>query len=59
MSGYVDYDHESGKCAYEAYRRTNEYGSHTDRRLPEWDNLPANIKEGWIAAAGSGNKTRR
>ena len=48
MSGYVDYDLESGKCAYEAYRQTSAERSPKE---PEWKDLPIRLKEAWQAAA--------
>ena len=48
MSGTVDYDRESGKCAFEAYV---DVAKNTGERLPEWDELAPEIQKAWIEAA--------
>lgn len=51
MSSYVDYDLESGKCAYEAYHEADDHEWLTSEHLPKWDELPKKVQDAWIAAA--------
>lgn len=52
MSGQVDYDRESGKCAYEAYRNALENQSAPHEVLPNWDDLAKRSrKRGWLSPA--------
>ena len=51
MSGHVDYDREAGRCAYEAYRQALQFRSPSGEIQPEWDDLPTEIEEIWIAVA--------
>jgi hypothetical protein len=48
MSGSVDYDRESGKCAYDTYSRS---AATTGQQAPPWEELPPAIQAAWIAAA--------
>jgi hypothetical protein len=47
----VDYELESGRCAYEAYRHALQARSGAQDQLPEWDDLPTGDRENWIAVA--------
>ena len=51
MSGQVDYDRESGRCAYEAYHRALRSQSRPEDVQPDWEGLPKDIQEHWIAVA--------
>ena len=42
-----------GKVAYEAYCETRQWKSFNGSKLPLWDNVMPDIKDGWIAAANA------
>lgn len=48
MSGSVDYERESGKCAYDAYSKVT---GKAYEQTPSWDELPPELQAAWIAAA--------
>jgi hypothetical protein len=43
----------SGQIGYEAYARFTGGKTFDGRQMPKWDELPANIKDAWDAAATS------
>ena len=51
MSGQVDYDRESVKCGYDAYRRACETHPALNQRLPEWDDLAPEMQAAWIVVS--------
>ena len=53
MSGQVDYDRESGKCAYEAYQRATQAESANGNAVPDWEHLPSSVQETWITVASA------
>jgi hypothetical protein len=48
MSGTVDYDRESGKCAYDAY---SSVAAKKGEKVLPWDKLSRELQVAWIAAA--------
>ncbi len=42
-----------GRIAYVAYGVQRNFRTHDDRPMPEWKELPDEIKAAWIAAAGA------
>lgn len=48
MSGSVDYDRESGKCAYDVYSKA---AARAGEKALSWDKLSPEIQVAWIAAA--------
>jgi hypothetical protein len=49
MSGTVDYDTESGKCAYDVYSKA--VAKEGEAKAPPWDKLSPQLQIAWIAAA--------
>ena len=50
MSGYVDYDRATAKCAYEAFRRASEEHKPDVDARDDWDQLAPEQQNAWIAA---------
>lgn len=44
---------EMAKTAYEAYGQETNHKNYRGEPMPEWDELPEQIKGAWIQAAGS------
>lgn len=53
MSGQVDYDRESGRCAYETYQQALQAGTPSAEELPGWEDLPSSVQDTWIAVASA------
>jgi hypothetical protein len=45
MSGTVDYDRESGRCAFEAY---HEAAAKAGEPVLKWDELTPEIQAAWV-----------
>jgi hypothetical protein len=53
VTGSEAYDRESdiGYHAYQAYGEHVEWTAHTGKPMPQWEDLPARIKNAWRLAA--------